>query len=163
MSLGLTQDLAEFIAAEFGLGLYDDPDISKRVIFVQSQPPVPEDVDPPEQGTETTNPLAIALFVDGGSPGTKTFSSVYTYTIQTRHPLYATAITQAGAINDLLSENGGAGINVQRQGKFGANRIAKITADFPPQPLGRDPSPRDGREIVTQSFTVLAMAPTIFS
>lgn len=164
MALGLAQDLAEYLAEQLGLGLYDDPDVSLRVIFVQMQPPVPEEVDPlPTYGIETTNPLAICVFDDGGAPGTLNLSTENSVTIQTRHALYATAMTTQGSVNEILNENGGAGISKIRQGKFGGNRISLIRANFPPQPLGRDPAPRDGRQIVTQTFTVRAFAPTVFS
>ena len=163
MPLGLAQDLAEYLAATLGFALYDDPDVSARVVFVQMQPPVPEDIDPPEYGIETTNPLAIAVFDDGGAPGNKIFSTENSVTIQTRHALYSIAIATQARVNDALHENGGAGIAKNRQGKFGQNRVSLITANFPPQPLGRDPAPRDGRQIVTQTFTVRAFAPTIFS
>lgn len=157
MALGLEQALAEHIAAERGYGLYDDADPAQRVVFVGWQPPVPPQETPPtDDGYETTSALAVSIFLDGGSQPRRALLEPHRVTVQCRHRRYELAMAESRAIHDLLHEAGG---------RFGLGqvRIAKITADFPPQSLGRDPSPRDGRALTTQTFTVRALAPIPFT
>lgn len=165
MSLGLEKALADYIAAQRGYGLYNDPDRTRRVVFLQFQPPVPGQATVPNDGSyETTNPLAVTVFLDGGQAPLRNLLEPHRVTIQCRHPRYELAMTEQRAIHDLLHENGGIGLNPLAQGRFGAVRIAKITADFPPLRLGRDPStPRDGRALTTQTFTVRALPPIPFA
>lgn len=163
MALGLEKAIADYLSAQLGHGLYDHADPAQRVLFLVMQPPVPEAEVPPVDSGETTAQLAITVFPDGGAAPTRTLAEQHTITVQTRHPRYETARFEAQRVNDLLHENGGAGENAVRQGRFGAVRVLSIRADFPPQFLGRDPAPRDGRALVTQSFTVRTRAPVPFA
>lgn len=172
MSLGLEQALAEFLnappspAPSFG-GLYSDADAANRVIWIGQQPPVPVDdtaVAGAPSDYETTAALAITVFIDGGEPPQLLLGEVTTITIQCRHPSYETAMQTQRAIFELLQENGGQGngANPLARGVFRGIRIYRITADFPPLPLGRDQQSEGGRFITTQSFTVRSK-PVAFS
>lgn len=172
MSLGIEQAIAEFLSTppaptpSFG-GLYDDADPGNRVIFVAEQPPVPTDdtdTDPDLGGYITTSPLAITLLLDGGDPPQLRIGETQVLTIQCRHDSYETAMQTQRAIFELLQENGGQsnGANPLAQGVFRGIKIWRITANFPPLPLGRDRQSEDGRFVTTQSFTVRSK-PVTFS
>lgn len=153
--MSLDQALAAYIAAARGYGLWDDADLARRVVFVQWQPPVPPQASPPaDGGYETLAALAVTVFLDGGQAPLGLLREVHRVTVQCRHPLSGTAMAEQRAIAALLHENGGTGRRAGAQGLFGAVRIARITADFPPLRLGRDPSARDGRALTTQTFSV---------
>lgn len=172
MSLGLEQALAEFLnappapATSLG-GLYTDADPGQRVIWIGQQPPVPvddTDVAGAPADYNTTALLAITVFIDGGEPPQLLLRETTTITIQCRHPSYETAMQTQRAIFDLLQENGGQsnGANPLARGVFRGISIYRITADFPPLPIGRDAQSEGGRFITTQSFTVRSK-PVTFS
>lgn len=164
MGLGIEGALATYIAAERGYGKWNDPVLANRVVFVQQQPPVPPQASPPaDQGYETLSQLAVTIFMDGGSRPLLHIEEPHRVTVQCRHPRYELAMAEQRAVHDLLHENGGAGRSANRRGVFSGIRISKITADFPPQRLGRDPSTRDGRALTTQTFTVRVLPPIPFS
>jgi hypothetical protein len=161
VGLGLERAIGAYIAEQRGYGLWDDADRTRRVVFLGYQPPVPpQDSPPADDSYETLSPLAVTVFLDGGIQPTRDLLEPHRVTIQVRHALYETAMGEQRAIHVLLHENGATCRSPSGTGVFpGGVRIARITADFPPQRLGRDPSSRDGRYITTQTFTVRAVPP----
>lgn len=161
MGLGIEAALARYIAEKRGYGVWDDPDRSRRVVFLQYQPPVPPPATVPDDGGyETLSALAVTVFLDGGLQPQRDLLEPTRVTIQCRHPRYETAMAEQRAIHELLHENGGTTRRPDGTGRFpGGVRIGRITADFPPLRLGRDPSARDGRALTTQTFLVRVVAP----
>ena len=160
MAQGLERALANAIAAELVVGLFDDADPANRVVHTQVEPPVPIEAVPDlttfDDGS-TTASLAITVFGDGGEEGQLRLLEVHTITIQCRHPQEEVAWETQRQIFEFLEENGGGvgpGEAPKATGNFSGILIARIKADFQPIRLRRDPSDRDGRFRTSQSFTV---------
>lgn len=160
MAQGLERAIANAIAAELGVGLFDDADPANRVVYTQVEPPHAIEATPDlstfDDGT-TTSPLVVTVFTDGGEPGQLLIQQVWTITVQCSHPTEETALETQYTIFQFLEENGGAagpGSNPDARADFSGILVTRIKADFQPIRLGRDPSDRDGRFRTSQSFTV---------
>lgn len=153
MALGLEQAIAEYLEAQGYGGLYDDADISQRVIFVQQRPPAPVD-DPAEPGAVTTAALAISVFVGPGEPMARGLVEERDITIECRHLAYETAMQTQTQLHALLHENGGQSgtINPNATGYFGAISVIWIRATNMPELVGRDSKEEGGRFVTQQSF-----------
>lgn len=153
MALGLEQAVAEYLEALGFGGLYDDADISNRVIFVQQRPPAPVD-DPAEPNAETTAALAISVFVGPGEPVARGLVEERDLTIECRHRSYETAMQTQTQIHALLNENGGQSgtVNPNATGYFGAIDVIWIRATTMPEIVGRDAKEEGGRFVTQQAF-----------
>lgn len=160
MAQGLERALANAIAAQLAVGLFDDADPANRVVHTQSEPPVPIEAVPDfsvfDDGS-TTAALAVTVFGDGGEEGQLRLLEVHTITVQCRHAQEEVAWETQRTIFEFLEENGGGvgpGGNPLARSDFDGILVARIKADFQPIRLGRGPSDRDGRFRTSQSFTV---------
>lgn len=153
MALGLEQAIAEYLGAKGFGGLYDDADISNRVIFVQERAPAPVS-DPAEPGARTTAALAISVFVGPGEPRASGLVEERDVTIECRHLAYETAMQKQTQLHALLNENGGQSgtINPNATGDFGGVSVIWIRATTMPELVGRDSKEEGGRFVTQQSF-----------
>lgn len=153
MALGLEQAIAEYLEAKGFGSLYDDADISQRVIFVQQRPPAPVD-DPTEPGAVTTAALAISVFVERGEPRAQGLVEEHGFVLECRHLAYETAMQIQRQLYELLHENGGQSgtINPQATGDFGGVSVIWIRATTMPELVGRDAKEEGGRFVTQQSF-----------
>lgn len=155
MALGLEQGLAEYLNAKGFGGLYDDADISNRVIFVQQRPPVPAK-SPAEPGAVTTAALAISIFAELGDVDRGVALEEHDVVIECRHKDYETAMEKQRDLHALLHENGGQsnGANPQATGKFGDVKVIWMRATGLPGLVGRDGNEEGGRFVTQQAFRV---------
>lgn len=153
MALGLEQAVAEYLEAKGFGGLYDDADLSQRVIFVQQRPPAPL-YDPAEPGAASTAPVTISVFVEGGEAKAQGLVEEHDLVIECRHATYETAMQTQRQLYTLLHENGGQSgtINPNATGDFGGVSVIWIRATTMPELVGRDSNEEGGRFVTQQSF-----------
>lgn len=159
MALGLEQQIASYVATQLGLGLYSDPTESQQNVHIYQEPPATRaavEAPVPTAAWEAGLPdLIVTVYPDVGGEGELEFLERHGITIQVRHPQAEVGHSTARDIFELLHENGGVGVSANAQGDFGGILIARITADFPPFPLGRDTQEQDGLYRWSTSYSVV--------